>query len=249
MQWSSPLAVGNYQFWQQLLGTPQTLSPSAGGYAKWGEGDMRGRTFLGRPLPFSSVSVYDRNLRTIVLQLRLPLSASDATRLGRVDVDLISYAPETQTLTVMNDNLVGLVALLLLVQRLQIGSLASNAVFGAYISLAQSLRQGGRPDMPKIRGLYQGWYDRLGPGTVALPAAPGSARERFSLGLRRQEHLSSVAELVSSQRQYDRMSHDGLLQRERLITSRAPGASARREGRAERMSPAVEGNLRDLLNY
>jgi hypothetical protein len=252
MEWSNALAIGNFRFWEQLLGAPQTVSKAAGGHAEWTS--AQGKTFLGRPVPFTRVVVRDSSDKSMSLDLRLPLSARDSTRMQRVDVNLMTYNTQTQTVTVSNDNMVGLVALLLLTQRLQLGSLASNAVFGAYISLSQGLRRQGDPDMGKIRTLYQEWYDRLGPASLPDPPLAARAdatqqaetRERFALGMRRREHLGSVAELVSTQRFFDKASNDGLLQRERfsgalaaagandydrLLMPRAPGGA-----RGERFS-------------
>jgi hypothetical protein len=233
LQWANGDAVGLLFYWKAAAGMPQEANIRPRGYVKWSAADLAGKRLLGHPIPFSSVSVHDRDTQNLIVKMYLPVSASAAQRLSQVSINVISYDPASKMLTLTNNNIVGLFASLFVTYRIIAGSLAPNAAFGAYVSMNRRLRDSrGSADVTRIKEEYDSWYKTIIPVAPVAPHNGGTTgQERFALGLShnttaaaktfgsylsagigalllndraQKERLSSVTELIEAQKQYQR---------------------------------------------
>lgn len=213
MVWKNSTATSLYAFWAALFGLPHEYTPAAGGSASWYGDRLGAATFLGHAVPFFKFSIYDRASQPAVATIKIFMGQDAAERLSKITIP-VKYDEATHMLSVNDISVAGMVAAMIIAQRVQTGASAPNTAVGEYITLRQNITDMyGNVDITKVKDLYDQWYSNWSAGLT--PVAQVTTRERFALGLRsttpfsfgkKAERLSGVSNLLEAQRQYDRMS-------------------------------------------
>lgn len=211
--WSNANANSLYAFWVALFGIPHEYDPAAGGSATWYGDKLGAATFLGHAVPFFKFTIYDRATQPSVAQIKIFMSADAAARIGKITIP-VKYDEATHILSVSDITVSGLVAAMIIAQRVQSGALAPNTAVGEYITLRQNITDMyGNVSVDKVKTIYDQWYSAWSAGLT--PVAAVSTRERFALGLRtttpfsfakKAERLSGVSNLLEAELQYDNMN-------------------------------------------